>query len=216
MKIENNNSWVEDKMVLKKNLKVLFKYLLQIFLVLLILFLWVLYDIGMFRNGKTELYDNFMANEKEFTILETYANSVLPTYKVCTIRLWIVKKAVYEFYVPDKYSLIIYPRVDSGKTFKEIGGFYLEVGSPTLDSATHYLGWTNETLKQLQSKLSEVNCDYLQIEEDGIVLENEHGNTLDPHHYVIYKDLSRVQIDSSFKSKKPISESPIGKRTKII
>ncbi|MBS1537051.1 MAG: hypothetical protein JST20_04820 [Bacteroidetes bacterium] len=206
MIIENNESWSKEP-------KMILKYVLQICFVIFVLILWTAYDIGFFRNGKNELKNNFIAHEKEFEELENYFYSVYPKDKSSAIWFEINNRDWYEFYRQKNFHLIVYPKVDSGEIYREIGGFYLEVGSPTLDSAIHYLGWTNKTLKQLQSKLSAVNCTKINSRGKVILLVNEHLNTWDPHYYVIYS--KALQKDLTDKDNTPLSGSAIGKRTTI-
>lgn len=193
-------------------LKTFLKFVAQICFVLFVLFAWAVYDFGIFRDGTKELANSFQDNEKEFSDLETYAYSIYPAEKVSGIWFEINAEDYYEFYL-NKYHLVVYPKVNPGETYKEIGGFYLEEGSPTLDSTLHYLGWTNQTLKQLQHKLNAVNCDRIRYSENSIGLYNEHLNSYDPHFYIIFK--KSFPTDSLSNYLKPLSESALGKRTAI-
>jgi hypothetical protein len=41
--------------------------------------------------------------------------------------------------------------------------YFIEIGSPELDSVLDKLKWDNETLERLREKLARTNCDWIRI-----------------------------------------------------
>lgn len=169
--------------------------------------------IGNNTKNIEYLKENFIANEKEFADLEEFFNSVFPKDKASGIWFELKGRQWYKFHYRNNFHLIIYPKVDSGKIYKEIGGFDLELGSSQLDSAIHFLGWTHETVKQLRSKLCAVNCDMLRLNDNVLRISPSNQDSWFPSVYII--EAPPILDDSIRKKHLGLSNSNLGKRTTI-
>ena len=107
--------------------------------------------------SREDVVENFIKYENEFAQLELYFNSKTPKSK---------KKQEITFGLGKEKNQIIlslYPMEGViNNANPVIGGNDLELNSSKLDSVIIALGWTNETVDTLISKLSKTNCELIR------------------------------------------------------
>jgi len=151
--------------VLKKN------PLVEIFLLFSVAVCAFGYYIGVFdRNySKKDLIENYNLKSKEITEVRNYIKTTTPDNKAVMIEFDGNQKLVY-FHVT----------VDDRRDWN----YDLLINSPKTDSLLHKLGWTQETLSTLKSKLDNANCISVESGEPCTIGYQRSGMGM--YHYKIF------------------------------
>ena len=130
--------------------KVIKWLLIPLFIILVIYFAYNIYSFIVLDNlfdgtiyTKKDLIENYESKQKEIIELKTYFESILPEEKEVTIEFERRKLAI--FHITDEHG-------------KRDFNWNLKIKSKKVDSLNDILGWNQETLTELKSKLDKANC----------------------------------------------------------